>query len=208
MRKFLVRLDDACPRMNERKWRKFEELFDTFNIKPIIAVIPNNKHTTLMPNKYDNDFWHKVKHWQRKDWEIALHGYDHIYKTKGIGIIPKNNFSEFVGLDIMEQSRKIKKGIAIFKNHGIKTRTWIAPGHSFDKNTLIALKTNSDISIISDGYAFKPYYKGQFTWIPAQIQECKKVGFNGIWTFCFHPNETTDADFETCLLYTSPSPRD
>lgn len=192
---YLIRLDDACPRMDLLKWDKFEALLDDFSIKPIIAVIPNNEDTSLMPDSYDPQFWKKVKRWQSKGWEIALHGYNHVYTTKGIGIVPKNNFSEFVGLDLSSQATKIKKGIDIFKSHQIKTRTWIAPGHSFDKNTLTALKENSDISIVSDGYALVPYLKDDFLWIPAQISDCKENDYAGIWTFCFHPNETSASAF-------------
>ncbi len=193
--RYLIRLDDACPRMDLLKWDQFEALLDEFSIKPLIAVIPNNEDTSLMPDSYNTQFWEKVKRWQTKGWEIALHGYNHVYTTKGIGIVPKNNFSEFVGLDLPSQATKIKKGIEIFKKHQIKTRTWIAPGHSFDKNTLTALKANSDIFIVSDGYALAPYLKDDFLWIPAQISNCKKATHAGTWTFCFHPNETSEPEF-------------
>ncbi len=189
--RFLIRLDDACPTMDRDKWARFEALLDEFEVKPIVAVIPNNEDQTLMPGQYDPHFWQKVQRWQQKEWEIALHGYNHVYTTKKIGMVPKNNFSEFAGLDLAVQSEKIKKGIAVFKAHNIQTRTWVAPGHSFDQKTLVALKKHSNISIISDGFALNPYLKNEFLWIPNQISECQQVNFSGIWTFCYHPNETS-----------------
>ncbi|WP_431137541.1 DUF2334 domain-containing protein [Psychroserpens mesophilus] len=46
---------------------------------------------------------------------------------------------------------KIKKGIEIFKKNNIETNIWVAPSHTFDLNTLIALKVESNITTISVG---------------------------------------------------------
>ena len=77
--KYILRLDDACPTMDVVKWDRIEKICDKFLIRPIIAVVPNNKDKKLIKNDIDINFWNKVRGWQNKGWHIALHGYDHIY---------------------------------------------------------------------------------------------------------------------------------
>ena len=55
-------------------------------------------------------------------WEIALHGYEHKYTTQSTSLVPINNYSEFAGLTLEVQKKKIKKGIDIFKKNHISTR--------------------------------------------------------------------------------------
>jgi len=193
--KYIIRLDDACPTMNKDKWSKIEKILDKYNIKPIIAVIPNNKDTSMIVDEYDSTFWKKVKNWQKKGYYIALHGYEHLYVTQNSGLIPFNKQSEFAGLSFEEQSKKIKEGWEIFKKHDIKTNIWVAPSHTFDKNTLKALKQETSISIISDGIGLNPFIKNGFKWIPQQLWRFKNMPF-GVWTICLHPNTMSDMDIK------------
>ena len=193
--KYTVRLDDACPTMNSANWKKFESLLDKYHILPIVAVIPNNQDEMLMIDSPDIKFWQKVKKWQEKKWEIALHGYEHKYSTNAPSIVPINNYSEFASLSLLEQEEKIKQGIAIFKEHQISTRLWVAPAHSFDENTIKALKNQSDITIISDGIALAPYWEHEMYWVPQQLWRFRKMLF-GTWTVCFHPDTMKEVDFQ------------
>ena len=192
--KYIIRLDDACPTMHLANWNRLETLLDKYNICPIVAVVPNNKDKELMIDKQDDNFWHKVKSWQEKSWEIALHGYKHQYSTQAPSLVPINNYSEFSGLSLKIQKEKIRKGIEIFKEHNISTRLWVAPAHSFDENTIEALKTQSDIHIISDGIAFTPYWDYEMYWVPQQLWRFRKMFF-GTWTACFHPDTMKENDF-------------
>lgn len=192
--KYIIRLDDACPTMNKHNWDRVETLLDQYNILPIVAVVPNNKDEELMVDAYDNNFWNKVKEWQKRDWEIALHGYEHQYTTQAPSLVPINNYSEFAGVSLKEQEEKIKEGIAIFKQHNITTRLWVAPAHSFDENTIKALDSQSDIGIISDGIAFAPYWEHEMHWVPQQLWRFRKMFF-GTWTGCFHPDMMQEEDF-------------
>ena len=195
MLKYIVRLDDACPTMNREKWSRFESLLDKYNIKPMVAVVPQNVDKELIIDNFDSKFWEKVKMWHKKNWHIALHGYEHLYENENSGIVPMNNRSEFAGLSLDEQITKIKKAIQIFKQNNVKTRIWIAPSHTFDFNTLEALKRETLIDIISDGVSTKPFkYKG-FFWIPQQLWQ-PTIKEDGIWTICFHPNMMEDLEFE------------
>jgi predicted deacetylase len=192
--RYLARLDDACPHMDTSKWDRLEDIFDRYNIRPIVAVIPENKDSGLMINESDPGFWEKVKHWQKKGWIIALHGYQHVYETKNSGIVKLNSYSEFAGLPLERQKDKVSNAIKIFKEHGIFPDIWVAPAHSFDKNTLLALKSCTEIKIISDGFSEYPFQWKGFTWLP--VQEWRFATHKkGIWTTCFHPNAMKEDEF-------------
>lgn len=193
--KYLIRLDDACPTMDIKKWEKFEILLEKYGIKPIIAVIPNNKNEKLKIDPPDPNFWNKVRQWQDKGWCIALHGYDHVFiNNSERSLVPLNSYSEFAGVELELQKNKIRHGINILKREKVFPTAWVAPAHSFDKNTLLALKEESNIRVISDGFAFTPFKKGEFTWVPQQLWGfCQKR--HGIWTGCFHPNTISEENF-------------
>jgi hypothetical protein len=193
--KYIIRLDDACPTMNSENWRRMEVLLSTYQITPIVAVVPNNQDHKLMVDDENEDFWKHVKKWQNKNWEIALHGFEHKYVTKHKSIVPINDYSEFAGVSLEKQKEKIREGIKIFKQNNISCHVWIAPAHSFDENTIKALKEESDIRIISDGIAWSPYYAYDMHWIPQQLWKPREMPF-GTWTICYHPDEMKEKDFE------------
>jgi len=125
---------------------------------------------------------------------MALHGFNHVYSNKNGGINPINYKSEFAGLPLDEQMLKIEKGIQILKEHNITPNIFFAPAHTFDLNTLIALREKSSIRIISDTIANKSYHENGFTFVPQQSGKCRFLLLNEV-TFCLHPNTMTDKDF-------------
>lgn len=194
--KYLLRLDDACNTMNTKLWNKMEKLLDKYNLCPIVGVIPDNKDDNLKINVQDNSFWEKVKKWQNKGWEIAMHGYDHVYISKNKGLNPIHNRSEFAGVEYYIQKEKIAKGYNIFKGKGFSPKVFFAPSHTFDKNTLKVLKEMTDIRIISDTIANDIYKEGEFYFIPQQTGKVRKLPFSLV-TFCYHPNDMKEKDFIT-----------
>lgn len=194
MTKYIIRLDDACETMDQNKWNRIENILDSYNIKPIVSVIPHNEDPELMIEGSNRKFWDKVLSWQEKGWNIALHGYNHVYITNQAGLIPMNHRSEFAGVNIGIQKVKIMNGISIMHEKGIKPIMWVAPSHTFDKNTLKVLKENTNIRIISDGISMEPYSEDGFVWIPVQNWKPKKKE-EGVWTTCLHPNMLKDEDF-------------
>lgn len=192
---YLIRLDDASEYMDINKWNRMEKLLDKYNIKPIVGVIPDNRDESLVKQyNLDEGFWDKVKKWQYKEWEIALHGYDHICITQSGGINPINPRSEFAGVSLDEQKKKIKKGLNIFKQKAVETKIFFAPSHTFDTNTIKALKEESNIRIISDTIANDIYKRDEIYFIPQQSGEVRKLPFK-ITTFCYHPNTMNQKDF-------------
>lgn len=196
MTNYIMRLDDACEKMDISKWDRVESLLDKHNIKPLVGIIPNCKDKYMDKYPVDNAFWDKVRAWEAKGWSIALHGYDHVYSvTDCVGLNPINKESEFADVPIEIQKEKIKKGLEVFRNNAIEPKVFFAPSHTFDENTIKALKEESNIRIISDTIAFKPYSRNGITFVPQQSGRVRKLPLNTV-TFCYHPNVMQDKDFK------------
>lgn len=195
--KYLIRLDDACPTMEAKKWQRMEGILNHYGVRPMVGIIPNNEDPETSPDSYDEGFWDKALNWEKKGWAIALHGYNHVCITNdGMkGLNPMWERSEFSGLSLEKQREKISKGLAVLKEHGLNPKYFFAPSHTYDKNTLIALKEESNIRIISDTIATKPYREGDFTFIPQLGGHCSEMKIPGIWTFCLHPTAMNEAQF-------------
>ena len=197
MKKYLIRLDDACPTMNLDNWLRIEKILDETNVHPMVGIIPANRDPEQQINVIDPNFWNRVKKWEEKGWSIAMHGYDHYFiSDKGLsGLNPLWRRSEFAGLSLEKQKEKIRNGVSIFRENGIEPKYFFAPAHTFDENTLNALREKSNIRIISDTIATKPYRMKDFVFIPQVGGHCKDIKLPGIWTFCLHPSIMSDKDF-------------
>lgn len=194
---YLIRLDDACSTMDSKKWQRMEELLDMYGVRPMVGVIPANKDTKQQIDDVDSEFWNKVKRWEKKEWAIALHGYNHCFISDAglLGLNPLWARSEFSGVPLDIQKEKIRKGVEEFRANGIEPKYFFAPAHTYDENTLQALRDESSIRIISDTIATKPYRKRDFIFVPQMGGHCIKMKIPGIWTFCLHPSAMTEEDF-------------
>ena len=163
----LIRLDDIAENMNWDLMNKCEQLFDQYNIKPLLGVIPKNKDPELLRFNKEEMFWEKIKKWSEKGWEICMHGYTHVYdtETRKKDIFNYGGSSEFFGHSLDEQKKRIKNGVDIFLSKDIKIRSFFAPNHTYDFNTFTALKENGIVNVI-DGYGFFPYEKYGITFVP------------------------------------------
>ena len=114
----------------------FMEVMGTYNIRPLLGVVPDCEDKTIAVSAERDSFWTDMRRFQEEGCCIALHGYDHIYRTEEGGIFPLNSYSEFAGVPYEIQRQKIEKGLDIFREHGLKSDIFMAPGHSFDQNTV------------------------------------------------------------------------
>lgn len=194
MKQYFLRLDDACERMDSKKWHRVEILLDKYNIKPLVGVIPHCEDPMMEKYPIDDKFWDKVHSWIKKGWVIAMHGFNHVYSTNKGGINPVNKRSEFAGEPLEVQKEKIKKGVEIMKKHGINPRVFFAPSHTFDENTIIAIKEESEITIISDTIAYDSYFKDGIVFVPQQSGKLRRLPFKTT-TICIHPNTMNDESF-------------
>lgn len=195
MTKYLIRLDDACPTMNHERWDRMERLLDEYGVKPMVGVIPHNEDPKQKIDAETPQFWEQVAAWEKKGWAIAMHGYNHVYSSKEGGLNPLWNKSEFAGHPLAFQTEKIRKGYAVLRGKGIDVKYFFAPSHTFDENTLEALKQETNIRIISDTIARYPYKHGEFIFIPQQSGHPICLPFGGLLTICYHPSVMSDETF-------------
>ena len=194
---FIIRLDDIAENMHWDFMDKAEKLFDEFNIKPVLGVIPDNRDPEFLSYPKKNlNFWDVVRKWKEKGWEIGMHGTNHLYE-KSVGkkdFLGHGGNTEFCGLSFDEQFLKIKKGLEKFKAEKISIRTFFAPNHTFDENTLLALK-QCGIYEVLDGYGLMPYKENEIKYIPQLFYKIVELPF-GIQTIQIHLNYFSNTDFD------------
>ena len=192
----LIRLDDIAENMNWDLMKKSELLFEKYQIKPVLGVIPNNKDNDLLSYPKKNDFWEKVREWKDKGWEISMHGSTHVYDTnsKNKDYFGYGGGSEFCEHSLEIQMSKIKEGLKKFNEEKIRIRSFFAPNHTYDKNTFAALK-NSGINEIIDGYGLMPYTENGIKFIPQLFYKVIALPF-GIQATQIHLNYWKQDDFD------------
>lgn len=200
---YLVRFDDLCPTTNWLAWDQIERLLLENDVRPLIAVIPDNRDEKLLKiGEPLADFWDRVRAWQERGWTIGMHGYQHVPVTRERGMFGYSDWSEFAGLSREEQASKIQSAMAVFEREAVQPNVWIAPNHSFDETTLLALR-DAGLRVISDGLSLYPYTdKNGMFWIPRQLSRFEKRPL-GIWTVCLHHTRWTNAEverFESLLI--------
>lgn len=195
--KIAIRLDDITPDMNWSKFERFKNLLDKYNIKALLGVVPENRDTKLMINIPRRDFWEYIKELEDDGWTIAMHGYRHEYTTRDGGLLPLNRNSEFAGLSFRHQYMKIRSGKIILERNGITTDLFMAPSHSYDLNTIKALKKNGFVGI-TDGFGNAPYMWQDIVFYPISFKRSAalKSQKEGCVTFVVHTNTMTDKDFD------------
>ena len=189
--RYLIRLDDIAPHLAWDNFRRLERLFDEFQIRPLLGVIPDNRDATLMKcPECSGDFWKEMRALQARGWEMAQHGYQHLYVTSDCGLMGVNNLSEFAGLPYAEQLDKLFRGQTLLREHGLQTETFMAPSHSFDATTLCALK-DLGFTTITDGFSPFPYLEDGLIFLPQWLASPRTLPF-GTQTFCLHINGMSD----------------
>ena len=197
----LIRLDDIAENMNWDLMKKSELLFDKHKIKPLLGVIPNNEDSQLLTYPKRNNFWDQVRNWRDKGWKIAMHGNTHVYDKmcKKDDYFNYGGGSEFFGHSLETQITKIKNGLKKFNDEKIKIGTFFAPNHTFDKNTLIALK-KSGINVVIDGYGLMPYTEHDIKFIPQLFLKALLLPF-GIQSTQIHLNYMKEKDFDNFVHF-------
>ena len=190
--KIAIRMDDITPDMDWERFLEFKEILDTYGIKPLIGVVPDNQDENLHKAKEAGDFWEYIKELQEDGWCIAMHGYQHIYTTSKGGLFPLNHFSEFAGLPYEKQMKMLQQGTEILQRNGIVTDLFMAPAHSYDKNTIKALK-ELGYTKMTDGFGKHPYQWQGMIFYPISFLLSrslkKKKGFT---TMVIHSNTLTE----------------
>lgn len=192
--RYLLRLDDLCPTMDRARWSWFAELIARYELKPILAVVPENRDPELVRNEPDTDFWNKMRLLELAGATIGLHGLRHQCRSRGKSLVPMHGQSEFAGMAYAVQKEWIGAGLQILRNHWLDPRLWVAPRHGFDAETCRALEDNG-IKIVSDGWARQPFRRHDLIWIPQQLWGPAEKE-TGVWTICMHPNMASEEEVD------------
>lgn len=196
MSKYIIRLDDACQTMNHDNWNRIERILDQYNVCLIVGVIPDNQDPDFVW-EYDCQFWDKARTWQKKGWTIAMHGLHHnMFYHDPAGYYQKSHgvHTEYAGLPFDIQRNMIIEGISILKQNEVIPSGFFAPAHTYDLNTVKALKTSPEIQFVSDGYALWAYKKDGMVFIPAICDGPFSIPF-GLYTYVFHPSVMKEENF-------------
>jgi hypothetical protein len=178
--------------MNWAVWDRVEDLLVARNVRPIVAVVPDNCDLKLQVTEPLPNFWERVREWQRRGWAIGWHGYQHLYDSSDAGIIGINRRSEFAGVSRDVQEARLKAAYEVFLRNGVRPDLWVAPAHSFDLHTLELLRTFG-IEVVSDGFFVRPVMSSGFLWVPQQLWRFRNLPF-GVWTVCYHVNAWGDRE--------------
>ena len=169
-------------------WNNFfrvRDIFKHYGIKPLFAIIPDLKDSKLLNFAFNSDFWDVMRELSSGDWIAGQHGYQHSANGSG-GILKIHGNGEFGGLNLNEQKTMIRLGKEIMLKNNLNSDIFIAPRHSFDYDTIGALKENN-FHYISDGIGLYPFRKKNIIWLP-QILWRPRKGFFGMVTIALHTN--------------------
>lgn len=195
-KKILIRFDDVCPTMDFEQWNRAMDLMDRFDIKPLIGIVPECRDEKLMKCSYNHEFWNYIIKLQEKGFKIAMHGLYHVYDNQSPGLVTNRKDTEFAGHSLETQIEKIRHGKEILENKGLYTDVFFAPAHSYDKNTLKALKKNG-FTYMSDGKSSKMVKRCGILCIPCREKRVPiKISRNYLTTAVVHVNEWKDDSFD------------
>jgi len=91
------------------------------------------------------------------------------------------------------QIELLRLGRKVLCEHRLETDIFMPPGHSYDLNTLKAMK-ECGFRFLSDGRSFHPYEKEGIRCIPAS--SAYRLHFNrGVLTICIHSNTENERSF-------------
>ena len=191
-KRIYFRLDDIAPNMNWENFNRIVEIFKRHNTKPLLLVIPENRDPEFLKYSFSPHFWQIMSQLRHGGWVAGQHGYRHLYKTHSGGILKINRKSEFAGVDYGEQKTMLASGKNILEANGLKPEVFSAPAHSFDRNTVLALKENG-FRYLSDGIALYPFKKWGLVWLPQTMWRPRKILF-GAATVAIHLNTMSTED--------------
>lgn len=166
--------------MDWKQWNKAIEVFEKYDVKPLLGVIPECKDPDLQIDSPKENFWEYLKNLQLKGYTLAMHGLYHQFEP--------GMHSEFAGLSYEIQFEKIKTGKTILLSHGIETNIFFAPAHAYDKNTIKALAANG-FKYMSDGFTKKPICREGVICIPCRSYGAGKIKRKGFYTSVYHAHE-------------------
>jgi predicted deacetylase len=203
--RYVFRMDDITPTMD---WNRFWSLLTLFNkrgIKPLLGIVPDNRDPKLKVHEEHPQFWETMRDLYRHGHvDFAQHGYQHILTQRpGAAIIGARygikEMSEFAGLSLNDQISRIRLGQTILNDRGIFTSYFMAPNHSYDHNTLIALK-RCGFTAVTDGISLYPFRKHDLVFVPQQFWRPVWMPC-GVITICLHSDSINNQEVKSLRAF-------
>jgi peptidoglycan/xylan/chitin deacetylase (PgdA/CDA1 family) len=186
---YLLRLDDLCDTCDPVRLTRLAGGICAEGVRPIAAIVPDNRDPALRIAPPDSDFWRMALEWQSLGWSVGLHGlhhrYTHTSRFAGPDTVARGG--EFSGESPEVVRSRIREGIRLLGERGLAPTVFVAPGHALDDTTVDAVESNG-IRVVSEGFSLFPYCRKGVLWIPQQGWRPRAMPL-GVWTFCVHPNE-------------------
>ena len=151
----MFREDGVQPFLLLESLKRVNELFETSNISATLGIIPDVSEK--YPIESDTDLVAYLNEILAKStmFEAAMYGVTHRYCCIG----PLGH-SEFAGLPLERQEELVRHGLAILHSAfpDVPVTTFIPPFHTYDENTLIAIRNQGLTAISSDDYVERVLY--------------------------------------------------
>lgn len=129
-----LRFDDYHQDVDPDTWRRVLSEYRDRGLRGVVGVVPAYEDEPLA-----SDVVGFLDDLVDDGWELAQHGYTHEDIGQGRGGLLYDERSEFAGVPLAEQRRRIGLGKDVLEDHGISPRTFIPPWHEYDRNTVRAL---------------------------------------------------------------------
>ena len=189
-----VRLDDIAPEMNRDAFERMIGILKKHQALPLLGVIPDCRDEKIRAMEgvekiEEETFWDRIRELRDEGAVIAMHGCHHVYTTTNGGLFPLNRQSEFAGL--------VSRVVGLGKKQELSTEIFMAPAHSYDDNTLKALK-ECGFKQVTDGFGREPYRYRDLTFYPLALSKKRATAGSGSGsvTIVYHVNTMKDADFD------------
>ena len=200
MSKYLMRFDDINANMDWERFFILKKILEKYNIKSVLGVVPKCEDLSLKMYPSNSNYYDYLKKFKLYGDCIAQHGYKHKYDSNLRGNYGSANKSEFAGHSFDTQFEKLNKGKLILKNHSLWEPVFMAPGHSFDSNTLKALK-KLNFKIVLDGFSLFPFKKSQLTFAPQISSKPLPKFLPGLSQLCVHINTISDKELKHLICF-------
>ena len=197
--RYILRFDDISPGMAWSKFLPLKHRLEKMGVKSVLGVIPECRDPSLFCEPAKEMFFDLVREWVEFGDSIAQHGTYHLYDSDKSGLLQINDRSEFAGHPYDMQLERLAHGKSILVQEKVWQPFFMAPSHSFDENTLKALK-RLKFQAITDGYGVFPYRLNGIVLVPQLTSFPFNIGI-GYCTICVHINTMSYQQIEYLLNF-------
>jgi len=182
-----LRFDDYHQSLDVDVWQETLSRYDERGLRGVVAVSPAYEGERLSAGVIPF-----LRELETNGWELAQHGYTHENVGTGRGGALYDHRSEFAGLDLDEQRRRVGAGRDILESHGIEPRTFIPPWHEYDRNTVRAV-CEQGFDCINEGRWPMPRTVLGVTLVPTHVPAITPAMLGaGVLTLVGHPHIEDD----------------